>query len=717
MTPHRNTRGGSQHRSEVSFALAFAVVCLLVAVQAGCSCSCSSNPRHAQLRRATPQELAEANRLRAEREAREDKAEAERRAKAEAEKKKKEEEHRQRVEAERIRREQQQREWQAKAQEKKEQAEPEKPRFPENPADWTKDDFPKARAAGEPKLVEAVNHLGEMFPTSEPAVAMLVSLLKPADKPASQPLIEAIVVALGRNETPQATQALRSLVDGKLETEHPSIARSMAMRALADRDASLFDELMLAGLRAADGDQRGAGAVRGAYDWEADLLGLIDGRAGPELRVRIARYALEPGTSARQREKLLGLLTRPAPANLASQVILLASPTIDPAAKPRLAQQLAMVSSCALQRLQGMPASVTPAFATAARPAGGRTATYGITDYGAPSKPAAAAGDASGIFDDPDLLRYAPAALWNDAAVTLVVQSLFQLEALDQAPHHLQLAAATPVGRVREELLAALRRNWHDGPAGLRKAGVPNHIVFDPALLAMLKTLPHATPAAKDWRRQLSAASKEMPQPGNVRLGEGQWHPLHRMKQHKATLEEEWAELVGETAWTLCFRLQAAAEAELAMQSTDAAAYRAEHYTPVPLHDDARVVAFHMAALPGPGAEWASEVQVDPLRVTYVRMVDTVSLLRTVSHYVRHLHQPAAYIALRTGWLSSFERDASKGTVRSVDVFIRRTSNTLYDLSDADERLVIQVLCIECIDPAPRQSAGSGRNSATLTEN
>ncbi|MDY0170447.1 MAG: hypothetical protein RBS80_28155 [Thermoguttaceae bacterium] len=438
-------------------------------------------------------------------------------AKAEAEKKKKEEEHRRRVEAEKRKREEQQRQWQAKAQEQK-QAEPEEPPFPENPAEWNKDDFPKARAAGEPRLVEAVEHLGRTFPTSEPAVATLVELLKPvgaAGKPAGQPLIEAIVVALGRNETRQATQALRNLVDGNLEAELPSIARSTAMRVLADRDASLFDDLLLAALRSADGDQQSAAATRSAYDWEADLLRLIEDRAGPALRLRVARHALEPTTSARQRGRLLELLTRPAPANLSAQVILLASPATDSAAKAVLARQLAMVSSCALQRLQGMPASVTPAFSAAARPAGGRTATYGITSYGSPSaaKPTTAAGGTMGIYDDPNLLRYAPAALWNEQSAKLVVRSLFQLETLDRSPHHLQLAATIPIRRVREEWLAGLRRNWRDGPGGLRKAGVPGQVVFDPVLPVLLKTLPYATPEAKDWRRQLLAASKGNLQP------------------------------------------------------------------------------------------------------------------------------------------------------------------------------------------------------------
>lgn len=703
-------------RRAIAVALAGMAASLLLTLHAGCSCSCSSNPRLAQLGRASPAEIAEASRRREQRYAREAKEAAAARAKAEAEKKEKEEEHRKRVEAERIKREQQQREWQAKVQEAQEQAEPERPEFPENPADWTKDDFPKARAAGEPKLVDAVNHLGEMFPTSEPAVATLVSLLKPAAKPADQKLIEAIVRALGRNETPQATQALRDLVDGKLETEYPSIARSKALGVLADRDATLFDELMLAGLRTADDDQRGAGAARGVYEWEDDLLGLIDQRAGPELRVRVARYALEPGTSVRQGEKLLGLLTRATPANLSAQVVLLASPTTDSAAKPQLAKQLAMVSSCTLQQLLGVPASVTPTFAaTGGRPVG-RTTTYGVTSYGE-SRPAAkaAAGGALSIFEDPNLLRYAPDALWSDPTVDLVVESLYHLERLDQAPHDLQLAVTMPVGRVRAGLLAALRRHWQDGPEGLRKAGIPGKVIFDPALPVLLHTLPHASPDAREWRRQLSANTPRPPDPGKE--GVETWHPLYQQKAEEAGLEFAWAELLGETMWMFATRLQAAAEVELAMRGTEATIDAAQRHTPVPLHDDARIVAFHSASLPGPLAESSHDVRIDPVRIRYVRMVDNVSLQRTVSHYIRNMHEPAVFMAWRTGWLTSLERDESAGTLRSVDVFIRRTSNTLYSITDPAERLTIQVVCIECADPAAQQSPGSSQHSSVLTEN
>ncbi len=698
-------------------ALACMAAGLLLAAQAGCSCSSGPGGGDDPYRRITGAELEALNEARRQRAAKEAEEAAKARAAAEAAKKRKQEEHRKRVEAERIKREQQQREWQAKVEvEQKMKAEPEKPKFPENPADWTKDDFPKARAAGEPKLVDAVNHLGEMFPTSEPAVATLVSLLKPAGKPADQKLIEAIVRALGRNETPQATQALRDLVDGKLETEHPSIARSKALGVLAERDPSLFDELMLAGLRTADDDQRAAGATRGVYDWEDDLLKLIDERAGPELRVRVARYALEPGTSVRQREKLLELLTRAVPANLSAQVILLASPTTDAAAKPRLAQQLAMVSSCTLQQLQGMPASITPTFAVAAGRPARQTATYGVTSYGE-SRPAAktAAGGAVAVFEDPNLLRYAPDALWSDAAVDLVVESLYHLERLDQAPHDLQLAVTIPVGRVRAELLEALRRHWQDGPEGLRKAGIPQEIIFDPALAALLRTLPHASPDAREWRRQLSAGIPRPSDPGKE--GIGTWHPLHRQQADDTVLEFAWAELLGETMWTLATRLQAAAEVELAMRGTEATIDAAQRHTPIPLHENARIVAFHSASLPGPLAESSDDVRIDPVRLRYVRMVDNVSLQRTVGHYIRNMHEPAVFMAWRTGWLTSLERDESAGTLRSVDVFIRRTSNTLYSISDPAERLIIQVVCIECVDPAAEQSPGSSQQSSVLTEN
>ena len=35
--------------------------------------------------------------------------------------------------------------------------------------------------------------------------------------------------------------------------------------------------------------------VHGAFDWEAELLELIENRASPSLRVRVANYAMEPG--------------------------------------------------------------------------------------------------------------------------------------------------------------------------------------------------------------------------------------------------------------------------------------------------------------------------------------------------------------------------------------------------------------------------------------
>ena len=92
------------------------------------------------------------------------------------------------------------------------------------------------------------------------------------------------------------------------------------------------------------------------------------------------------------------------------------------------------------------------------------------------------------------------------------------------------------------------------------------------------------------------------------------------------------------------------------------------------------------------------------------------------------MHEPGIFIAWRTGWIASLERDPSRGTLRSVDVFIQRTSDTMYSIKDPAERLIIQVLCVECADPrgdgdgaAPTAStseAGSrSPNSSRLTEN
>ncbi len=698
------------------------LLCLLFVSQAGCSCSSSSGPRGRAPRQATAEQIEAARQHQNEQLEQERKEREERRQREEAEKRKQLEEHRQRVEAERIKREQQQREWQAKVQEEQQQkAEPPKPQFPENPADWTKDDFPKAREAGDPKLVDAVNHLGEMFPTSEPAVAALVTLLKPAGPPADQKLIEAIVQALGRNKTGTATRALRDLVDGKVETELPSVARSGAMRMLAERDASLFDELLLIALRAADDDQRRGGATA-ALDWEGELLRLIEDRASPPLRVRVAHYAMEVGTSARQREKLLALLTRPAPANLSAQVVLLAGSATGVAAKAALARQLAMVGSCILQRLLGLPASVTPAFAAGGGEVAAGGGVPGTTSFGGPAPVAAAKGGGTSLYDDPNLLRYGPPALWSDTAVSMVSESLFQIERLDQAPQLLQVAATMPVKAVRQRLLETLGRNWHDGPGGLRSAGVPGQIIFDPVLPVLLRCLPHTTPDMGDWRRHLFAAGAAQGVPG-------QWHPVHRQKQHEAVMEYAWAQLLGETTWTMCTRLQAAAEAALGVQGLQATVEAAASYSPIPLHENARVVAFHQASLPGAaGGSTDDGFSVDPTTVRYVRMVDNVPLRKTFLHYTRQISKPAVFADQRSAWIGGLEPSDSDGTVRSIDVFITRTSNLLHGLTDVDERLVIQVLCVECADPrgdedgaAPAAStseAGSGpADSATLTEN
>ncbi|MDZ7617073.1 MAG: hypothetical protein U1E05_08715, partial [Patescibacteria group bacterium] len=300
---------------------------------------------------------------------------------------------------------------------------------------------------------------------------------------------------------------------------------------------------------------------------------------------------------------------------------------------------------------------------------------------------------------------------------------------LDQAPHHLQLAATMPVKRTRSDLLETLRRNWHDGPGGLRAAGVPQQIIFDPALLVLLRYLPHTTPDAKDWRRHMFVVSRQGAAGAPMQRPPGQWHPVHRQKQHEALLEYAWAQLLGEATSTLCGRMQAAAEAALAAKGVQAAIEEAASYAPIPLHENARVVAFHQTSLPGAaGGSSHDGFTVDPTTVRYVRMVDNAPFRKTFLHYARQIPEPALFVDQRTAWLGGLERNDSEGTVRSIDVFITRTANLLHDVPDANERMVIQVLCVECKELGMDQGeatstehasppGGSPSNSGTLTEN
>ena len=178
---------------------------------------------------------------------------------------------------------------------------------------------------------------------------------------------------------------------------------------------------------------------------------------------------------------------------------------------------------------------------------------------------------------------------------------------------------------------------------------------------------------------------------------------------------------MGTTAWgdhvhALLAVSRAAAEATISVYGVEATIETAANYTPIPLHENARVVGFHQASLPGAaGGSSHDGFTVDPTKVTVHTRGRQCSLPQNVfsTMLARSPNRPYSPIRELPGSVA-LERNDPEGTVRSIDIFITRTGAFLLDLPDADERMIIQVLCVECADP--RVAVEDASSAAIVSE-
>ncbi|NLE39235.1 MAG: hypothetical protein GX621_14525 [Pirellulaceae bacterium] len=220
------------------------------------------------------------------------------------------------------------------------------PPRPENLADWKKDDFVNAKKENDPRLIEAINHLGANR-VGDPEVAEMVAaalrFIKPEERPAEpsgttstpppsdnmlldgpvtgiagsgpsgprQPAqldartIAAAIKALSANNTDPARAVLRTIVTGELTTDDDRTATLSAMRALLEDPAAENEAFMLRVLTepAEVRKPAGSGAVAdpGAAQMGAGMAGYGMGTSPPltaetlyeEAKQRVDRFASE----------------------------------------------------------------------------------------------------------------------------------------------------------------------------------------------------------------------------------------------------------------------------------------------------------------------------------------------------------------------------------------------------------------------------------------
>jgi hypothetical protein len=310
------------------------------------------------------------------------------------------------------------------------------------------------------------------------------------------------------------------------------------------------------------------------------------------------------------------------------------------------------------------------------------------------------------VTDAPALLARVAQELWTDQSTKLVVQRLKQVDALAERPHLLALAAATPVDEVRFALAETLRRNWQDGPQGLRTSGLPIALISEPGFLVTLKTLLKEDAVGRNGR----PARTRMPA-GRPTYGSG--------TSRSANMEEpervwrEWATFLKELYQATADRCQAGAQVQAGASGSDGPRFlETRVLTPIRLHDGAHVVNGYELRWPTNLPAEASGAVISPLLVQYARIVEKARLKDRLAYYRRQLDVPERLLDDHRVWLELTKTDPQSGVKTSCDVFLVTAEESPYTDAEQEERIVIDILVVkmrESASSALRRPLGADR--------
>ena len=207
-----------------------------------------------------------------------------------------------------------------------------KPAFPADLEQWSLADFVSARAVGEPRLTAAVSGawstpgaVWKKRPCSPRYWRRAGPIRKEGNKSAE--LTRALVDALVANGTPMAQGSLVGLVDGSLPVpEDHGAAWEASLTALATGRPDT-EELVV---RAIMAPEELRPSLRGPAAEELRRAALAAVRAGgsPQLRLRLAKAAIDPRYPSAVRKPVQSLLSENVDENLEAMTLMFGSSTL-----------------------------------------------------------------------------------------------------------------------------------------------------------------------------------------------------------------------------------------------------------------------------------------------------------------------------------------------------------------------------------------------------
>ncbi|MBN2293862.1 MAG: nuclear fragile X mental retardation-interacting protein 1 [Pirellulales bacterium] len=564
--------------------------------------------------------------------------------------------------------------------------------------DWKKRDYYLAKAEADPRLVEAVEYLGNQFAGDEHAAVLLAELLLPglprgmedvkvkALRGSRNTLTETLVGALLKNRTESALNTLKTVILHPQPGDGVAVAQKV-LQCLARNPCKQTEPIILeALLHPTEPVDKGTGhpnsrrQIRNAKDTQQLVRvaqAAMASGVSEEFREELAKRITEPGLPLEYRRVYSDLLMEPWPQNISAQMVLFEDSNATKKQQARLQKQWAEYSSGALARLHGLE----PAFQGRHPNTDVSQSNYSRAGGTRPDQ----AGKAAAA--DAKFLERVVMKLWSKSVTAAADDRLYRATSLDEAANTILLSATMPRDSVRKSLYDVLTRNWQDGPKALAEVGLFDGIICEPGFWPVLKSAHFASDKLADNKRSTSK---------NPRLVKNE--PIRRQAQ-----PDPWQARIVELLLANCTHMEKAANAhrKLANRKDSGVSKKlSANDFPVKLHDNPRLVAEYRLEWPSGIKNTKSELLPDGTKLWYAKFSQTAVFEVVVSQYYGGLKSSHRHLGPKGCWLESLNPVDGTGKIRSIDVVIQRTPSTVQVSTGAGERLLIDILAVEIENPS-----------------
>jgi hypothetical protein len=592
-----------------------------------------------------------------------------------------------------------------------------------DPANWTADEFLAARDLRDPRLLAALERVGDSGRDPDEIALLLRRLLErdvdgpdpnaattedggiAEDRLTDQQLADAIASALAAQRSEPAQQTLKDVLRGKfLGCYADLVLVRAALRGLAAHDDPEHEKVLYHVLTSPEKVRPAADGAVTADMLAREAWSVVGGLNAPRMRGLLARYAVDERTEAAHRQRLIGWLQVPRPDNLEAQAVLYGSRFITAEQRRQFEALLGEAAATTLDELLGLPprAAAVPA----------------ATDE---------EGNPIVIAPPPETLSQRARLLCNGDLADAVAIRLVEVPQITDEASLLGLAANVPSAGMRGEFFERLQQQWMEYAAALNRVDAWEERVRDPGFLLALKGLPREQDPARK-RRGASGT-------GETVAADADDDGLSARATSQARVKKErearylWMDRCEQFAQALAERFHAAVlerrrgsrdpdgfvsqadrptdedpfAADLPDAPTDDGAAADPHALPLRLHPGAEPVAEYHLSWP---EDLPVAATVGPLRVHYVRLEVEDQLTRLASYYQRQLRGSDEHVLARGAWIDDLSVDRETGLARSTDVFVQRYVDEPPVRSDARERLLVEILVVEAADPSAGAQAG-----------